>query len=177
MAQQVTITLNLNTLKKSVANELYKWGEANREDANYQRIYELQYSSSDSVDSSLLTLYVKQRTDRIADMVSEYLTSFGYSTDSENNTRASTSTDTPDTPDTPTPQSETATFAMTLPAGWNNSTFASLAKLFEDYVINGAAADWFVNAGVEQGKVCNAKASECAIGIQRNIYHKNSTIS
>lgn len=174
MAQQVTITLNLNALKKSVANELYKWGEANRKDDNYQRIYELQYSSGDSVDSALLTLYVKQRTDRIADMVSEYLTSFGYSTSSESGTRASTSTD---TPDTPTPQSETATFAMTLPAGWNNSTFASLAKLFEDYVIDGAAADWFINAGVEQGKVSNAKAAEHALGIQRNIYHKNSTIS
>ncbi len=173
MAQQVTITLDINALKKSVASELYKWGEANREDANYQRIYELQYSGGDNVDKALLDLYVKQRTARIADIVSEYLTDLVQSSQ----TRAAASAEPTPTPTPPTPEPDTVGFVMTLPAGWNANTFASLAKLFEDYAVNGAAADWFINAGVEQGKVFNAKASECALGIQRNIYHKNPTIS
>lgn len=152
MAQQVTITLDLGELRTLAAAELYKWGEANRDDANYQRIYELQYSKGDNVDATLLALYAEQRSERIADATSEYLTGYSKSGGS-------------------------VSYTLTLPSGWNANTFASLAKLFRDYVTDGAAGDWLTHAGAEQGKVFNAKALEHAIGIQRNIYHKNSTIS
>lgn len=152
MAQQVTITLDLGAMRTLAAAELYKWGEANRDDANYQRIYELQFSSDDNVDSTLLALYVSQRAERIADAVSEYLTGYSKSGGS-------------------------ASYTLTLPAGWNSNTQASLQQLFKDYVTDGSVGDWLTHAGAEQGKVFNAKALEHAIGIQRNIYHKNPTIS
>lgn len=186
MAQPIEITLDLAAIKTSARTEIYKWGEANRNNDNYQRIYELEHSTGDNVDVHLLNIYAKQRVDRIADIVSEYLSNLVYSSQSQSDSssRASASTDsseseptTPPTPPTPpTPEPETVTFSLTLPGGWNANTFASLAKLFEDYVLDGTVADWFTNAGVEQGKVFNTRALEHAVGIQKNIYRKNSTI-
>jgi hypothetical protein len=49
-------------------------------------------------------------------------------------------------------------------------------KLFEDYTVNGAVAEWFSKVGNEQGAVYEQKATQMAAGILRNIYHKNSTI-
>ena len=175
MAQPITITLNLASLKTTAATEIWKWGQVNKDDANYQRIYHLQYGDNDNVDRSLLQLYLKQRAERIADIVSEYLTDIVFGEDvvpiNPNHPEPS-----PFLPPQRSTDSDNVVYDLLLPGGWNANTYQALVKLFEDYTVNGAVAEWFSNVGNEQGAVYEQKATQIAAGILRNIYHKNSTI-
>ena len=175
MAHSITITLDTAALTTSVATEIYKWGQANKDDANYQRIYHLQYGANDNVDVALVKQFIKQRANRIADIVSEYLTEIVFGSNvnpiGPNNPEPD-----PFQPAPPTTEENYVVYNMTLPGGWNMKTYDNLVKLFEDYTIDGAASDWFANAGVKQAEVMAQRAAGHAIGIQRNIYHKNSTI-
>ena len=151
MAHSIKIELNNGLLTKDAAARLYKWGEVNREDSNYQRIYNLQYSANDNVDVALLGKFVSQRMSRLCDIVSEYLKGAVEGNGA-------------------------VTYNFLLPYGWNPATQGSLKRLMEDYVADGAAADWFSTAGIKQAEVFERASLEDALGIQRNIYNKNVTI-
>lgn len=175
MAHSITITLDTATLTTSVATELYKWGEVNKDDANYKRIYNLQYGVNDNVDKALVKQFLKQRANRIADIVSEYLTEILFGSE-VNPIGPNNPEQNPFEPAQPTTEPNYVVFSMTLPEGWNLKTYDNLVKLFEDYCIDGAAADWFAEAGVNQAGVFGDRAAQHALGITKNIYNKNSTI-
>lgn len=175
MAQSITIKLDIGQCVKDAATEIWKWGEVNKDDANYQRIYHMQYGSDpNDTDKKLLKDYVLQRVQRVADFVSEYLTGilFGSGVLPEINVQ-------PVNPYEPAQRStnpDWVEFTLLLPAGWNNNTFQGLCQHFNDYVAEGAAADWFTNIGEKHGAVFEQQATVASTNIIRNIYRKNSTI-
>ncbi len=179
MAHSISITLDLAALKTTAVTELWKWGQVNKDDQNYQRIYHLQYndgvSEGANVDRELLKLYSKQRAERIADIVSEYLTDIVFGSDinpiGPNNPQSS-----PFLPPQRDTEPDYVVYDLTLPGGWNERTYNALVKQMEDYVVNGTVAEWFSNVGNEQGAVYEQKAAQSAMGILKNIYKKNSMI-
>lgn len=172
MAQAITITLELDNIKTSARTEIWKWGQVNKDDANYQRIYHLQHSENDNVDRNLLNLYLKQRAERIADIVSEYLTDIVFGSVvvpiGPNNPEPS-----PFLPPQRSTEPNRVVYELTLPGGWNPKTYQTLVRHFEDYVLNGAVADWFANVGIDQGVVYERKVADTTGNIIKNIYHKN----
>lgn len=174
MAQLINIKLDLDALRLKARTAIWKWGQVNQDDANYQRIYHMQHSDDDNVDLNLLSLYVRQRAERIADLVSEYLTDIVYGNDIHEPINVPEPS-----PYEPQQRGTTATYIeydLTLPAGWNANTYYPLAQHFEDYVMNGAIADWFTDIGEKQGAVYEQQAVNNSTEIIRNIYKKNSTI-
>lgn len=173
MAQSITITLDINTLKTYAVSEIYKWGQVNKDDANYQRIYHIQYGDNSNLDRQLILDYVRSRARLIQDFVAEYLTNVVYNDNSC-------------IPNDPHPQSqqqqhgaqdratENVTYRLLLPGGWNGNTFTALQKHCNDYVVNGAVADWMGNIGLEQAKVFESRAVALERDITRNVYRKNS---
>jgi hypothetical protein len=172
MAQSISITLDLGELKTTAATEIWKWGQVNKDDNNYQRIYHMQYGDNENVDRRLLGTYLRSRAERIADIVSEYLTDIVFGSGVE-----PIGINVPEPSPFLPPQRSTiadyVVFDLTLPGGWNPRTFQSLVKHFEDYAVNGAVADWFTNIGEKQGGVSEQKAATAAVDILKNIYHKN----
>ena len=179
MAHSISITLNLDSLSTKAITELWKWGQVNKDDKNYERIFHLQYNNGGSegsnVDLALVKLYSKQRAQRIADIVSKYLTNIlfgdGITPIDPNHPAPS-----PFEPAQRTTDFSNVEYDLTLPGGWNPNTYNALVQLFEDYVVNGTAAEWFSNVGVEQGALYEQKAAQNAVAILKNIYHKNSMI-
>lgn len=178
MAQSISITLDFTALKKDVVNLIYKYGQVNQDDANYKRIYHLQYGYEDELDKQLIDMYMKQRAERIADLMSEYLTDivFGENItpigiDHPNHPEAS-----PFLPPQRSVNPNYVEYDLQLPGGWNPRTRDALIKHCEDYVTDGTVADWFANVGIDQGVVYEQKATSHSTDIIRNIYHKNSMI-
>lgn len=175
MAQTVTITINLADLKTAASAEIWKWGQVNKDNDNYQRIYHMQHSDGNNVDKTLLTLYVKQRAERIAEFVSEYLIRLDY----QNDIHVPIDHEQSQSPLLP-PQREHPLqyieYELMLPCGWNNLTYNSLVRHFTDYVINGAVADWFSNIGEKQGAVYEQKSTGESTAIIRNIYKKDMIV-
>ena len=174
MAQTITITINLADLKTAASAEIWKWGQVNKDDANYQRIYHMQHSDGDNVDKTMLTLYVKQRAERIAEFVSEYLIRLDYQNDIH------VPIEHPDPTPLLPPQREHPLqyieYELMLPCGWNNLTYNSLVRHFTEYVINGSIADWFSNIGEKQGAVYEQKSTGESTAIIRNIYKKDMIV-
>lgn len=178
MAQSISITLDLAALKTDAATQIYKWGQVNKDDANYQRIYHLQYGDDSNLDKHLIALYMKQRAERIADFMSEYLTDivFGENVVPIGINHPNNPEPSPFLPPQRSVNADYVEYDLTLPGGWNPRTKEALIKHCEDYVVDGAVADWFTNVGNEQGAVYEKKATNHSTDIIRNIYHKNSTI-
>jgi hypothetical protein len=175
MAQSINIKLDIGQCVKDAATEIWKWGEVNKDDANYQRIYHMQYGSDpNDTDKKLLKGYVLQRVQRIADFVSEYLTDIVYGEDTISHTNIHPSS--PFLPPQRGTEPDYVEYTLLLPGGWNGKTFPSLCQHFNDYVAEGAAADWFTNIGEKQGAVFEQQATVASTNIIRNIYRKNSTI-
>ena len=177
MAQTVTITINLADLKTAASAEIWKWGQVNKDNDNYQRIYHMQHSDGDNVDKTLLTLYVKQRAERIAEFVSEYLIRLDYQNDIHvpiNNEQSQSQS--PLLPPQREHPLQYIEYELMLPCGWNNLTYNSLVRHFTDYVINGAVADWFSNIGEKQGAVYEQKSTGESTAIIRNIYKKDMIV-
>ena len=174
MAQSINIRLDLGQCVTDAATEIWKWGEVNKDTANYQRIYHMQYGGDKNADRKLLKTYVRERAERIADFVSEYLVDivFGSGVLPEINQQ----TINPFVPAQRSTEPNRVEYTLMLPAGWNNKTFQGLAQHFTDYVVEGAAADWFTNVGEKQGGVFEQQATNASTKIIRNIYKKNSTI-
>jgi hypothetical protein len=173
MAQTITITINLADLKTAASAEIWKWGQVNKDNDNYQRIYHMQHSDGDNVDKTLLTLYVKQRAERIAEFVSEYLIRLDYQNDIHVPIEQDPSPLLPPQREHPLQYIE---YELMLPCGWNNLTYNSLVRHFTDYVINGAVADWFSNIGEKQGAVYEQKSTGESTAIIRNIYKKDMIV-
>lgn len=174
MAQQITIKLDLGQCLTASATEIWKWGQVNKDDANYQRIYHMQYDGDTNPDRGLLSFYVKQRAERVVGFVSEYLTDVVYGDsviDPINNPEPS-----PFLPPQRGTNNNYVEYSLLLPGGWNPKTYHSLEQSINDYVIEGASADWFTNIGEKQGGVFEQQATEASTNIIRNIYKKNSTI-
>jgi hypothetical protein len=176
MAQTITITIDLAAINKAASTEIWKWGQANKDDANYQRIYHMQHSDADNVDNALLTIYVMQRAERIAEFVSEYLTGLEYETNNHIQIDTENQYDTTLLPSQRNQQPQYIVYELILPCGWNNLTCNSLERHFNEYVIDGSVADWFTNIGEKQGAVFEQQATVASTNIIRNIYKKNSTI-
>ena len=174
MAQSINIRLDLGQCLTDAVTEIWKWGQVNKDDANYQRIYHMQYDKDSNTDKALLKAYVKQRAERIADFISEYLAFIVFGNG------ILTPINNPEPSPFLPPQRDTepnyVEYDMILPAGWNANTYHTLEQHMNDYVVNGATADWLTNIGEKQGGVFEQKATGASTNIIRNIYHKNSTI-
>lgn len=159
MAHIINIPLPNLEYIAAAKNEIYKWGEVNKDDSNFMKIYHLQVDSlGNMLDNTILESFCKERIEKLKLIVAEYLT------DVEN---------------------YEATFGdkgylaenleLTLPQGWNVYTWSALRNHVNEYIIQGIVADWYGNVGIDS-RVFDAKALSESQMVLTNIYSKNVVI-
>lgn len=159
MAHIINIPLPTLEYIAAAKNEIYKWGEVNKDNDNFMKIYHIQVDAlGNLLDNSLLANYCNEKIQSVIEVVSEYLTRIEDYTE-EYNGRGYPA----------------KRLVLTLPQGWNENTLSALRNNVRECVVQGIVAYWLGNIGLDS-KLFEARSLSELRMASNNIYTKNSAL-